>query len=79
MGWLNGAGLVCNMLGVVAIYRFGVPYYRPLADAGKSMLLLEQDDSAEQSRAGVAVWLSRGGLALLFVGFALQLIAVVVY
>ena len=73
MEWLNGAGLVCNMLGVVVIFRFGVPHYRPLADAGKSMLLLEEDDQQAAARASRAVWLSRAGLALLFVGFALQL------
>ena len=79
MEWLNGAGLVCNMLGVVAIFRFGVPYYRPLADAGKSMLLLEQDDPVDKGRASRAAWLSCGGLVLLFVGFALQFVAVLVY
>jgi hypothetical protein len=78
MEWLNGAGLVCNLLGVLAIFRFGVPYFRPVADAGKSFLLLEADDPAERSRVTLAASLSRAGLLLLLLGFALQLTAVLV-
>ena len=73
--WLNGIGLCCNLAGVVAIFFWGVPRYRPVADAGKSYLMMEQDDPKAGARAKLASVLSVLGLGLLFVGFVLQFVA----
>jgi hypothetical protein len=74
--WLNGAGLVCNMAGVLMIFLYGVPAYRPLADARKSyLLLLEEDDPEQESRTNRASLLSKLGLGLLGAGFVLQFVA----
>ena len=40
----------CNLVGAVLLVLFGVPAHRPLADAGKSNLLLEEDDPEERRR-----------------------------
>lgn len=77
--WLNGAGLVCNILAVVAVFLFGVPRYPSAEEAGHVNLILEQEDAAEGERVQRAVWLSRAGLILLGVGFALQFVALVAY
>jgi len=73
--WLTAIGLACNMAGVAMIFFFGVPRYRSVADAGKSYLQVEADDSESEQRAKRASRLSRLGLTLLAVGFALQLVA----
>jgi hypothetical protein len=73
--WLNGIGLTLNMLGVVMIFVFGVPAYRPIADAGKSFLLLTQHDPEGERRTKRAKWLSMVGLGLLGAGFAVQFAA----
>ena len=77
--WLNGAGLVCNLLGVVAIFFFGVPRYPSAREAGHVHLILEQEDADERKRVRQALWLSRAGLVVLGIGFALQLIALIAY
>jgi hypothetical protein len=77
--WLNGIGLVYNIIGVVTIFFSGVPRYRSLDDAGTSALLLERGDPSERARTVRAAWLSAAGLALLGVGFALQLAAILAY
>jgi len=76
--WLNGAGLVCNIVGVVAIFLYGVPRYPPVEQAGRGAILLEEEFPEERKQVGLAVWLSRAGLAVLGVGFALQLAALIV-
>jgi len=78
--WLNGIGLVCNIVGVLGLYFFGVPRYPTVEDAGRSALLLAGGpDPAEREKVIRALWLSRAGLAVLGVGFALQLAALLAY
>jgi hypothetical protein len=77
--WLNGAGLVCNIIGVVAIFFFGVPRYPNAGEAGHVHFILEQEDADERKQVRRAVSLSRAGLVVLGVGFALQLAALIAY
>ena len=77
--WLNGIGLVCNMLGALGIFVFGVPRYPTRERAGKSFLLLEgPDDEDERTRVTRADWLNKAGAVLLGIGFALQFAALFV-
>lgn len=76
--WLNGAGLVCNIVGVVGIFFYGVPRYQTLEDAGKSRLLLETHDPEAEARTRSAAERGRWALGLLGVGFAFQLSALFV-
>lgn len=68
--WLSGIGLVCNILGALAIFRFGVPHYPRRERAGTSALLLEEDDLEERAQVECAYGASQAGALLLVrVGF----------
>ena len=60
--WLNGAGLVCNIIGVVAIFFFGVPRYPSPVEAGHDRFVGEGENVGEQRRVQRAAWLSYAGL-----------------
>jgi len=76
--WFNGIGLCLNMLGTLLWFFYGVPASRPLEDVGKSYYVMEgEPDQAELGKARRIAQRSRAGLVLLFLGFTLQLIAVV--
>ena len=77
--WLNGAGLVCNILGVVAIFIYGVPRNPSRDEAGHDHFIGEQVNVDEQTQVQRAEWVSYAGLVVLGVGFALQLIALIAY
>lgn len=76
--WLNGIGLTCGLVAALLMYRYGVPRYPHWSLAGRSVLLLEQDDHAELAAVYRAERLSRAGVVLLAVGFLLQLIALAI-
>jgi hypothetical protein len=77
--WLNGIGLVCNIVGALGIFRFGVPHYPTRERAGTSALLLERDDPEERARVERAYRASQGAALLLVAGFVLQFVALLAY
>lgn len=73
--WLNGIGLVFNMIGAALIFFFGVPRYPTRERAGTSAILMEQEDPVERKRVERAYRVSQLGVSLLFAGFSVQLAA----
>jgi hypothetical protein len=72
---LNAIGLTFNVVGGVLMFFFGVPAYPQRTRAGQSYLLLERDDNVEKRRVIVADRIAKLGVALLILGFVIQLIA----
>lgn len=70
---LNSLGLVLDILGVVLLFKFGLP--ASISRTGTSFLALEGEDKAERAKAQRYDFWARVGLALLIVGFLLQLIS----
>ena len=73
--WLTGIGLAINMAGTIAVYFFGFPQpdFR-----GEAITLVSSpsEEELEQARARRRRQ-SYIGVALLFVGFTLQLVGLV--
>ena len=65
---LVAVGLALDIVGVVFLYRYGLPSRYPKAD---SLALHTDLNECERKRFR---WLSRTGLGLLVVGFAVQLV-----
>jgi hypothetical protein len=72
---LNAIGLVCNIVGAGLLFRYGVPAHRPVEDAGKGFLLLEEEDHDQARGMFRAVEISRWAMLLLVVGFIIQFVA----
>jgi hypothetical protein len=68
---VNSAGLVCDIVGVVIVWYYGLP--SEVSRSGANYLLLEQPNDAEKALARHYDRLSRVGLILLILGFVLQL------
>jgi hypothetical protein len=68
---VNSFGLVLDILGVVLIWKFGLP--EPLSREGHSYFILEGSDETEKARAAKYDRWSKTGLALVVLGFAIQL------
>ena len=67
-------GLVMDVVGVVLIFRFGLP--PPVSRGGHTLLALEGDDPKEAKKAQWFDRLSEAGALLVILGFALQIIGV---
>ena len=82
--WLNSIGLVLSMIGVIVIFFFGPP--QPNLETGTPILLenasplpgggtaADRDQDVQKKRIRYS-HISKGGLLLIFFGFAFQLLA----
>lgn len=70
---VNSFGLLLDIVGVVLIWRFGLP--EPISRSGAKYLVTGQTDEAEKAKAERFHNLSKIGLGLLIAGFALQLVS----
>ena len=68
---VNSVGLVLDIVGVVLIWRYGLP--EPISREGHNYIILESHDEAEKIKAAKYDRLSKIGLSLVILGFALQL------
>jgi hypothetical protein len=68
---VNSFGLVFDIIGVVFIWRYGLP--EPLSRKGAIYIIAEQTDEAEKAKAAKYDLLSKIGLGLVIGGFLLQL------
>jgi hypothetical protein len=71
MKWFTVAGLVSDILGVMLLWRYGLP--AEISRSGAIRFVAEQEDSAEKALARRYDRLGRLGLILLILGFVLQL------
>ena len=71
--WINSLGLVLDIVGVVMIWRYGLP--EPLSRKGAIYIIAEQSDQAEKAKAARYDLLSKTGLGLVLVGFLLQFLS----
>ena len=74
MSWfsLNNIGLTADILGVILIWKFGVP--NDIRPEGESFLLIGKGDKEEIQKAKLyKIWQTMG-LILLIIGFLSQLI-----
>lgn len=67
-------GLIINLLGVVTLFRYGMPYR--VETKGQSMLLLEDEDLEAIKAEALYRKLGWLGLVLVIAGTALQIWAV---
>ena len=83
LAWLNTIGLILGMIGVAMIFKWGPP--QPSLEVGVSLGLtgatplpdgrmVAQRDADIRALRSRHLLMSRTGLALIFVGFALQLV-----
>lgn len=70
---VNSVGLLLDIIGVILIWRFGLP--EQLDRYGAQALLLEQTDESQITKAASYDTWSRCGLWLLIGGFSLQLVS----
>lgn len=70
---LSSVGLVMDMIGVLLLWKFGLP--EPISRKGHVNLILEQSDQTEIAKAKVYDRLAFVAVSLLLLGFALQLLS----
>jgi hypothetical protein len=70
---INSTGLVLDIIGVVIIWRYGLP--EPLSREGAIYLIAEQFGQAEKTKAARYDLLSKTGLVLVLGGFVFQLLS----
>ena len=73
--WLNLVGLVLGLVGVVILFRYGMPFRVPTG--GAISLIAEQTDAKAAATDRAYEIVGYVGLALLVVGTGLQIWAVV--
>lgn len=71
---LTLVGLALNLLGVLLLFRWGMPFR--VRRGGASYFLLEQDDVEAIARERVYSIIGYVGLVLLIAGTVLQMVAV---
>ena len=71
--FLNIVGLLFNIIGVILIWRYGLP--ADINREGHVILVLEGKDEKEKSLAHKYDIMSRIGMFLLILGFVCQFIA----
>jgi len=69
---INSLGLFFDILGAIAIFKFGIP--KKIDKNGHQYLILEQIDDGEKKKAKKYEKLSYIGLTLIIIGFIMQLI-----
>jgi hypothetical protein len=70
---VNSIGLVCDIMGAVLIWRYGLP--APISRSGAIHFILEQSDETEKAMAKRYDCIARCGIVSLVGGFVLQLIS----
>jgi len=70
---VNGLGLIADIIGALLVWRFGLP--EPISRAGVRHLIAEDSDEAEIATPAMYDRWSHLGIALLVLGFALQLLS----
>jgi len=70
---INSAGLVLDIIGALLLWRYGLP--EPISRTGAIHFIAEQSDQAEIDKAKRYDRCARVGIALLILGFILQLIS----
>ena len=70
---LNTVGLVFNLVGVLLLFRYGMPYRT--RTGGSGFLMVEQKDSAAISLEEQHDFLGYVGLCLIILGTVLQIVA----
>ena len=68
---VNSVGLALDIIGVILIWRFGLP--ASLSRDGHDYLILESTNEPEKRKALTYDHLSQFGLALVVAGFVFQL------
>jgi hypothetical protein len=70
---VNSRGLICDIIGALILWRYGL--LEPISRRGAIYLVCEQSDDAEAAKGKrydrIALW----GIALLVVGFGIQLVS----
>jgi hypothetical protein len=70
---VNSAGLFLDIVGVILVWRFGLP--QDVRRSGTSYLLLEETDEAQIAKGKLYDKIAHLGIGLLVVGFGLQLVS----
>ncbi len=70
---LSSFGLFLDVIGVVLLFKFGLP--EEVRRHGRSFLAIEGENEDEKRKAEEYDFWARFGLVLLIVGFLLQLIS----
>jgi hypothetical protein len=65
-------GLVTNLVGVVLLFRFGIPYY--VRTDGSISLILESKDADQARREKIADRIGWAGLGLVVLGTICQIL-----
>ena len=68
---VNSVGLVLDIAGVVLIWLYGLP--KSISREGHNYIIMESHDEAEKVKAAKYDCLSKIGLSLIILGFAVQL------
>ena len=71
--FVNSLGLALSIIGTILLYKFGLP--EQIDKNGNIHLILEQTDEFERMKAKKYDCFSKLALALIFLGFTLQLIS----
>ena len=69
---VNSLGLVCDIIGAVLIWRYGLPEW--IDREGATFIICEQTDETEKAKAHHYDIISKFGVGALIFGFALQLV-----
>ena len=70
---VNSVGLGLDIVGVVLLFRFGLP--PDVNRHGHGFLMIEGENEEEIKKAKIYTWISYVALACLIVGFALQILS----
>ena len=70
---VNSAGLLLDVVGVLLLFKFGLP--EDVRRKGEGYLLLEETDEAEIAKGRRYDFWARVALGLVVLGFVLQLIS----
>lgn len=70
---VNSFGLLLDIVGVMLIWRFGLP--EPILRSGAKYLITGMIDEKEKEKAEHFHTLSKVGLGLVIIGFVLQLVS----
>ena len=70
---INSVGLFFDIVGAVLLWRYGLP--EEISRSGASYLALETNDKTEATKANRYDRVAQWGMALLVLGFLLQLVS----
>lgn len=73
MAVFNILGLVCSLVGVIVLFRYGMPY--KVRTGGATNIIMEQIDEAEVALEGRYDKYGTGGLILIILGTGFQIVA----